>query len=71
MALEDLIQQGIDTFGFTREANLAAGQWAGAIENELHGQTYWMRPANLFAIWWGKVRPISMSADARAVVAAA
>ena len=48
--LEDLIQQGIDTYGFTREAILAAGKWAGVIENELQGETYWMRPANRFAI---------------------
>ncbi len=50
---DDLIRQGVETYGYTREQILAAAKWACVIEKELHGEIYWMRPANLFAIWWG------------------
>lgn len=47
--LEELIEQGR-----RREEIMAAGEWAGVIEHEQYGETYWTRPANLSAIWWRK-----------------
>jgi hypothetical protein len=48
------ILEGAISHGFTEEEINAAGQWMGVISDEIDGARYWMRPANLFAIWWGK-----------------
>jgi hypothetical protein len=50
--LDEFIRQGAD-HGFSREDILAAGRWLNAQEHVLDGETYWTRPANLYAIWWG------------------
>jgi hypothetical protein len=49
----DLIRFGATEFGFTYREIQAAGEHFGVIAQELDGELYWMRPANLFAIWWG------------------
>ena len=49
----DLIRFGETEFGFSREEIWAAGEHFAVIPQDWDGDLYWMRPANLFAIWWG------------------
>jgi hypothetical protein len=51
----DLIRFGEAEFGFSRGIQ-AAGQHFAVIAQDRDGELCWMRPANLFAIWWG-LRP--------------
>lgn len=48
----DLIWIGAAEFGFTYGEIEAAGEHFGVISVEREGELFWMRPANLFAIWW-------------------
>ena len=50
VACSVLFDYGRSQFGFTIED---AGRHLGVLSEELNDETYWMRPANLFAIWWG------------------
>ena len=52
----DLIRFGEAEFGFSLGEIQAAGQHFAVIPQDRDGELYWMRPANLFAIWWG-LRP--------------
>jgi hypothetical protein len=52
----DLIRFGEAEFGFSRGEIQAAGQHFAVTAQDRDGELYWMRPANLFAIWWG-LRP--------------
>ena len=52
--MADLIRLGADEFGFTAKQILEAGQHFGVTARVVDGQLYWLRPANLFAIWWAK-----------------
>jgi hypothetical protein len=50
----DLIEHGVNKCGFTRDEIDAAGVHLGVTAHELQGEKHWTRPANLFAIWWGR-----------------
>jgi len=52
----DLVQRGRAEFGFSHGEVQAAAKHCAVITQVKKGQIYWMRPANLFAIWWG-LRP--------------
>jgi hypothetical protein len=49
----DLVQRGRVEFGFSHGEVEAAAKHFAVITQVKKGQIYWMRPANLFAIWWG------------------
>lgn len=49
----DLVRLGETEFGFSRGEIQAAGQHFAVIAQDRDGELYWLRPANLFAIWWG------------------
>ena len=49
----DLIQRGGAEFGFSHREVEAAAEHFAVVTQVRQGQIYWMRPANLFAIWWG------------------
>jgi hypothetical protein len=49
----DLVQRGRAEFGFSHGEVEAAAKHFAVITQVKKGQIYWMRPANLFAIWWG------------------
>ena len=48
-----LIRFGEAEFGFSRAEIQAAGEHFAVVGEDRDGELYWMRPANLFAIWWG------------------
>ena len=43
--------------GFTGTQTTRAANRLGVIRHKLDGEDYWVRPANVFAIWWGN-RPV-------------
>jgi hypothetical protein len=49
----DLVQRGRAEFGFSHAEIEAAAKHFAVITQVKKGQIYWMRPSNLFAIWWG------------------
>lgn len=49
----DLVQRGRAEFGFSYGEVEAAAKHFAVITQVKKGQIYWVRPANLFAIWWG------------------
>jgi hypothetical protein len=49
----DLMGFGEPEFGFSRGQIQAAGEHFAVIAQDRDGELFWMRPANLFAIWWG------------------
>jgi hypothetical protein len=49
----DLVQRGRAEFGFSYGEVEAAAKHFAVVTQVKKGQIYWMRPANLFAIWWG------------------
>jgi hypothetical protein len=49
----DVVQRGGAEFGFSHGEVEAAAKHFAVITQVRKGQIYWMRPANLFAIWWG------------------
>ena len=49
----DLVKRGGAEFGFSHGEVEAAAKHFAVITQVRKGQIYWMRPANLFAIWWG------------------
>ena len=49
----DLIRHGEAEFGFSYEEIESAAKHFGVVTQVTKGEIYWMRPANLFAIWWG------------------
>lgn len=51
--VDDLIRFGETEFGFSRDEIWAAGEHFAVIAQNWEGDLYWMRPENLFAIWWG------------------
>lgn len=50
----DLVQSGRAEFGFSYGELEAAAKHFAVITQVRKGQIFWTRPANLFAIWWGK-----------------
>ncbi len=48
-----LVQRGEAEFGFSHREVEAAAKHFAVVTQVRQGQIYWMRPANLFAIWWG------------------
>jgi hypothetical protein len=50
----DLVRIGTAEFGFTDQEIKAAGHHFAVNTHVINGEIYWTRPANLFAIWWGK-----------------
>lgn len=48
----DLIQTGAVEFGFTEWEIKAAGEHFAVTARVINGELYWLRPENLFAIWW-------------------
>jgi hypothetical protein len=61
----DLIWFGEAEFGFSRGEIQAAGEHFAVIAQDRDGELYWMRPANLFAIWWGVHRDNSLRHSSR------
>jgi hypothetical protein len=49
----DLVQRGQAEFGFSHREIEAAARYFAVVTQVKGGKIYWMRPANLFAIWWG------------------
>lgn len=49
----DLVQRGHAEFGFSHGEIEAAAQHFAVVTQVKKGKIYWMRPANLIAIWWG------------------
>jgi hypothetical protein len=49
----DLVLRGHAAFGFSHGEIEAAAQHLGVVTQVKKGKIYWMRPANLIAIWWG------------------
>jgi len=56
VSVVDLIRSGEAEFGFSPAEIQAAGEHFAVIGEDRDGELYWMRPANLFAIWWGLPR---------------
>lgn len=52
----DLVRRGQAEFGFSQGEIEAAAKHFAVVTRVKKGQIYWMRPANLFAIWWGLAR---------------
>jgi hypothetical protein len=65
VSVADLIRFGEDEFGFSRAEIQAAGEHFAVIGENRDGELYWMRPANLFAIWWGVHRDNSLRHSSR------
>jgi len=61
----DLISLGKAEFGFSRGEIRAAGDHFAVIAQDRDGELYWMRPANLCAIWWGAHRDNSLRQSSR------
>ena len=49
----DLVRRGQAEFGFSHAEIEAAAKHFAVVTQVKKGEIYWMRPANLFAIWWG------------------
>ena len=49
----DLIRRGQAEFGFSHSEIEAAAKHFAVVTRVKKGEIYWMRPANLIAIWWG------------------
>lgn len=62
----DLVQRGKAEFGFSHAEIEAAAKHFGVETRLEKGRIYWMRPANLFAIWWGLRREPDFARDASA-----
>jgi hypothetical protein len=65
VSVADLIRFGEAEFGFSRAEIQAAGERFAVIGEDRDGERYWMRPANLFAIWWGLHRDNSLRHSSR------
>ena len=64
----DLVQRGRAEFGFSPNEIEAAAKHFAVVTRVKKGEIYWMRPANLIAIWWGlgrDPRPFRRSAGRR------
>jgi hypothetical protein len=48
----DLMRFGEAEFGFAPGEIQAAGKHFAVVSYNWNGELYWMRPANLAAIWW-------------------
>jgi hypothetical protein len=48
----DLVRRGQAEFGFSHAEIEAAAKHFAVVTRVKRGEIYWMRPANLFAIWW-------------------
>jgi len=49
----DLIKRGQAEFNFSHAEIEAAAKHFAVVTQVKRGEIYWMRPPNLFAIWWG------------------
>lgn len=49
----DLIRRGRAEFGFSHRDIEAAAKHFAVVTQVRRGKIYWIRPANLIAIWWG------------------
>ena len=49
----DLVRRGQAEFGFSHGEIEAAAKHFAVVTQVKKGEIYWMRPANLIAIWWG------------------
>ena len=49
----DLNKRGQAEFNFSHAEIEAAAKHFAVVTQVKRGEIYWMRPANLFAIWWG------------------
>ena len=49
----DVVRCGQAEFGFSHEEIEAAAKHFAVVTHVKRGKIYWIRPANLFAIWWG------------------
>jgi hypothetical protein len=49
----DLVKRGQAEFNFSHSEIEAAAKHFAVVTQVKKGEIYWMRPANLFAIWWG------------------
>jgi hypothetical protein len=49
----DLIRRGEAEFGFSHGEIESAAKHFAVVTQVKKGEIYWIRPANLFAIWWG------------------
>jgi hypothetical protein len=49
----DLVKRGQAEFNFSHAEIEAAAKHFAVVTQVKKGEIYWMRPANLFAIWWG------------------
>jgi len=49
----DLVRRGQAEFGFSHGEIEAAAKHFAVVTRVKKGEIYWIRPANLFAIWWG------------------
>ena len=47
--------------GYTEEEIRKEADALGVTSHELDGARYWVRPANLFAIWWSNRRRIPIT----------
>jgi hypothetical protein len=61
----DLIRLAEAEFGFSPAEIHAAGEHFAVIGEDRDGELYWVRPANLFAIWWGLQRDYPPGESAR------
>jgi hypothetical protein len=52
----ELVQRGKAEFGFSHGEIEAAARHFAVVTQVKKGEIYWMRPTNLFAIWWGLSR---------------
>jgi hypothetical protein len=49
----DLVRRGQEEFGFSHGEIESAAKHFAVVTQVKSGQIYWIRPTNLFAIWWG------------------
>ena len=49
----DLVKRGQAEFNFSHAEIEAAAKHFAVVTQVKKGEIYWMRPRNLFAIWWG------------------
>ena len=52
-SVADLVRRGQAEFGFSQSEIEAAAKHFAVVTRVKKGKIYWMRPANLIAIWWG------------------
>ena len=57
--VSDLVKRGQASFGFSHGEIEAAAQHFAVVTQVKKGKIYWMRPANLIAIWWGLDRNLN------------